>query len=397
MLPPEINLPHLCLLPPSRIRRVRQGHTCRTPEFRRYIAPYLLREKPGIRRAFALRIPRDTPERQLPGGDTEELFMAAPFWTFGHREDALRDFDISALSHLVGTDAGWLGGPRDGWRNGLHAGRRAMMAAAGNWPLAPREREVRRKFVDMGASMPMDAPRVPVRYAALSPHLARAASGNTIGDEPLGREAAGVPAAGDRGIAGAAGRLLGPGQPPVRTKNATTHLILRFAAAALALNRTPALFGFPCGDAPWLARDGAARLGVYDLRVVKHGELCYPGVGGQLCGHELVVYDFELGYAGAVPRTVESFDDALSFDPEAPVVQLRHLPERLDAGAIPEQFREVCSNYFEAGDDEGKWEERDDALPAGGDGGERADWDAEAGLTAEKAKKVDELLRQWEG
>lgn len=31
-----------------------------------------------------LRIPKDAPERALPGGDTEEFFMAAPLWTFGH-------------------------------------------------------------------------------------------------------------------------------------------------------------------------------------------------------------------------------------------------------------------------------------------------------------------------
>lgn len=80
-----------------------QGHSCRTPEFRRYIAPYLLKERSSLRTPFVLRIPKDAPERALPGGHEEELFMAAPFWTFGHRVSLRRDACV--LSCLVALAA----------------------------------------------------------------------------------------------------------------------------------------------------------------------------------------------------------------------------------------------------------------------------------------------------
>lgn len=247
-----------------------------------------------------------------------------------------------------------------------------MMAAAGGWTLAPSERIRRRNFLDMGAAMLENATRVPVRYATLSPHLVRAARGNTIGDEPGKGAAAAAAGSGEAAGAAAAGsthHLHGAGKSPVGTKNATTHLILRFAAAALALNRTPALFGFPCEDALWLKRDEASRLGIYDERVIKKGDLCYPGVGGMLCSDEEVVYDFELEYSGPPPRTVAAFEEAFHFDPEEPVVHLRHLPAKIDSAAIPEEFRKACPNYFEAGEDEAQWEERDDAWDS--DGGRR--------------------------
>lgn len=232
---------------------------------------------------MVLRVPMDAPERSLPGGDAEELFCAAPFWTFGHTDEAVRDFDISALTHLVGCDAGWHGGKED-WRGGGHAGRRALMAAAGCWPMAQREKVVR-KSLDYGATILENPQMARVRYATLSPHLVRPSSGNTIGHDPGAASAdAGAGIGAVTTVAGGHA-VERPGVSPVRSKNATTELILRFAAASFALNRTPAMFGFPCDDALWINMGEDSRLGVHEDRVIKHGELCYPGVGGVLCNH----------------------------------------------------------------------------------------------------------------
>lgn len=138
------------------------------------------------------------------------------------QEDEYAQFDLSAITHLVGV--GW-GFHMD---DGGNAARRALMAAGHAWSAASPAR----------------------RYATLARHL--------ITPEDLA------------------------------SRFATSQLIRRFVAAAHALGRVPAMFGFPCAEAKWVTRRVDARLGVYDKRVVKHGELCYPNVGGRQCDHRCV-------------------------------------------------------------------------------------------------------------
>lgn len=169
---------------------------------------------------------------------------------------------------------------------GSHSGRRALMAAAGAWTKAPGD----------------------AKYATLAHQLVR--------DEDLA------------------------------TRRAVGELIQRFVAAAHELGRKPAMFGFDCSRAPWVRQRNASRLGVYDLRVVKHGDLCYPGVGGKMCNHLHFVYDFEIEHHGLPSRTVDGWHDAAEH-PTAPVMHLRHLPERFEPMKIRGDFRSACVDYFE--------------------------------------------------
>lgn len=257
---------------------VRQcGESCATPLFawqrRQWATGYSYKE-------MRLSIPLDAPERALPGGDAVETFAAGPPWTFGHQEDEYRQFEISAITHLVGCDVGFR------MHGGSHAGRRALMAAAGAWTKAPLDRT----------------------YATLAPQL--------VTKEDLA------------------------------TKKALAGLIQRFVAAAHELDRMPAMFGFECRDAPWVLRRNGSRLGVYDLRVIKHGDLCFAGVGGPKCNHVHFVYIWEIEHHGLPSRTVDGFHDA-AHHPTAPVMHLRHLPETFDVSKVKKEFRDNCPDYFE--------------------------------------------------
>lgn len=259
------------------------GETCATPNFAAH-REWLL--KNYAVKHMEISVPLDAPERALPGGDAVETFSAAPPWTFGHQEDEYRHFELSAVTHLVGCDLGFRA------HGGSHAGRRALMAAAGAWMAAPSD----------------------AKYATLAPQL-------------VTRES-------------------------LATRRALGELIQRFVAAAHELGRVPALFGFECLEAPWVGRLEGARLGVYDLHIVKHGDKCYPGVGGAKCNHRLFVYDFEIEHHGLPFRTVNGWRDAAEH-PEAPVMHLRHLPEAFDPAKIKQGFREACPDYFSRLEDDG--------------------------------------------
>lgn len=184
---------------------------------------------------------------------------------------------------------GWGFHPEDGG----NAARRALMAAAGAWNKADTSR----------------------RYATLARHL--------VTPEDL------------------------------ETRAKTAALIRRFVAAAHALGRVPAMFGFKCGDAKWVTRRESSRLGVYDKRVVKHGELCYPQVGGRQCDHRQMVYDFEIEYKHLPPRTVERFADAFEHNASF-VLHLRHLPDEYDEGAVSDEYKRTCPKYFVPDDQLGR-------------------------------------------
>jgi hypothetical protein len=77
-----------------------------------------------------LRIPLDALDEhgKLIPIDTIETFAAAPQWTFGNAEMESYNWPVVAVTHLVAASADW--GDDHGW---THAGRRALMAAAGAW------------------------------------------------------------------------------------------------------------------------------------------------------------------------------------------------------------------------------------------------------------------------
>lgn len=252
------------------------GASCQTPQYAKY------REYITTRRTYEsmnISIPIDAPERAFPGGDAVELFVGAPLWTFGHAEDEYHNFDLSAVTHLVGVTWGF--DPSDGG----NAARRALMAAAGAWSRASPER----------------------RYATLAHHLVT--------------------------------------PEDVASRATTAALIRRLFAAAHALGRVPAMFGFKCSDAPWIERREDGRLGVADKRIVKHGDLCYPNVGGRRCDHREFVYDFEIDHTSLPPRTIDSFDDAFEHN-ASHVVHLRHLPEAYNASAVKSETKQNCPIYF---------------------------------------------------
>lgn len=126
------------------------------------------------------------------------------------------------------------------------------------------------------------------------------------------------------------------------------------------------------------------------------------------------MYDFELEYSGQPLRTTDSFADAFQLDPEAPVVNLRHLPEHYDPSVVSSEFREACPFYFDVGEDEALWgdnsvggeEERvvDRRVKAGshhygnlGGEGDGEPTTAKEKKRAETDLRVDELLRRWGG
>lgn len=260
------------------------GASCTGPHFEYYLDEL---QRGYSYKTMNITLPMDAPERALPGGDAVEIFAAAPPWTFGHQEDEYRNFDLSAVTHLVGCDVGFK------IHGGSHAGRRALMAASGCWTAAPGDK----------------------RYATLSPQLVEPAD--------------------------------------LATRNATAALIRRFVAAAHELDRMPAMFGFPCDDAAWVEKRNGSRLGVYDLRVVKRGALCYPGVGGSTCNHEQFVFDWEIEHHGLPSRTVDGFHDAFEH-PKAAVMHLRHLPpaEGYNESQIKAEFRKNCPHYFSIEDED---------------------------------------------
>lgn len=151
-------------------------------------------------KTLALRIPADAPERHAPGfvDPGVDTFAAGLISTFGSSLAEKAQCGVSAITHLVAASADW--GDEGAW---THVGRRALMAAAGAWMPAP--------MASPGGE--------PKRYVSLSSALVQASG--------------------------------------TATKAAVGRTLARLFAAAHALGRTPAVFGFECDTpeaAPWLAR-----------------------------------------------------------------------------------------------------------------------------------------------
>jgi hypothetical protein len=154
-----------------------------------------------------------------------ETFAAAPPWTFANTEFERFNWPVAAITHLVAASADW--GDDKQW---THAGRRALMAAAGAW------------------------------------HDAR-----TLGGEL-------------RAVASLSSRLVEQHITVNSSKQDVSALIRSLFAAASELDRTPALFAVPCAM-PWIERHAWLRV-ASDWRVVIHGSKCYPAPGGPDCWHD---------------------------------------------------------------------------------------------------------------
>jgi hypothetical protein len=236
-----------------------------------------------------LRVPQDALDEHGKPTPTDiiETFAAAPQWTFGNVQMERYNWPVVAVTHLVAASADW--GDEHEW---THAGRRALMAAAGAWHGAQTFQGTLRKVVTLSSA---------VVQAELSHD---------------------------------------------NSKHGVAKLVQRFFAAASALGRLPAMFAVPC-DLPWLERDGMARV-VSDARVVVHGSKCYPATGGQNCWHEVLIYDFELVSYGLASITKHSFEDAIAAS-DAEHVRLRHLPPNASDGLDTVQhelLKQRCFKFY---------------------------------------------------
>ena len=205
-------------------------------------------------------IPRDDFQSDSVKNATE-MFAAGLPYTFANYQFSMHSWrGTAALTHLVAASADF--GDERRW---THCGRRAVMAARGAWLPAPAKG----------------------RYIGVRRH--------TLLDGAL-----------------------------FSTKNGTINTLRRLFYAAEQTNRTPAVFGVPCSKLPWVARDTAAYLGVYDTRIIVHNDLCYPAPGGPDCWHDVFVYDFEIE-GHHVP--VHTHSDAMQLN-STPFVAIKVLPEQ---------------------------------------------------------------------
>ena len=234
-----------------------------------------------------LRIPPDALDQAGASlaSDARETFAAAPAWTFANTEFERFGWPVAAVTHLVAASADW--GDDRQW---THAGRRALMAAAGAWHDARTLRGERRAVVSLSS------------------------------------------------------RLVEEHVPPTADKARVAALVRRLFAVAGALDRTPAVFAVPC-EMPWLERHGWARV-ASDWRIVVHGSKCYPAPAGQDCWHDSFIYEFEVT-GGHLARRA-SFEQAQTMH-EASHVRLDQLPTDEAVGTATSRYatlKQRCYKFF---------------------------------------------------
>jgi hypothetical protein len=238
---------------------------------------------------ITLQIPTDAlDERGQPlFNDVRETFAAAPHWTFANTEFERFNWPVAAVTHLVAASADW--GDERQW---THAGRRALMAAAGAW------------------------------------HNTRTVAGQ------------------HRAVASLSSRVLEKHLTANSSKQEVAALVQRLFAAAAELERMPAMFAVPC-TLPWIERHQWSRV-ASDWRIVVHGAKCYPAPGGQDCWHDAFIYEFEVTGGHVPQRTRTSFDDARAMH-EVGHVRLNHLPTDTATGTDTPRYqnlRQKCHKFF---------------------------------------------------